>query len=385
MMRLVIIGIRKTGTSLTLVDTALNRGIDVTIISNPEDKIDGIFSPVVVIEYITSSVSIITNWIKGNYPTPESTLRITTLNDVYACVTAQVNSALNLPGPDVLCVSRAVSKHQQKKIFSANKIPTSGFWKISLSELEKKSEILDKLEFPVVVKPSEGTASNGVKLCNLYSEVISHLNFLAEQKNLRPDLVPSDIILLEEYLPGAEYCVEYFDGKYVGAIRKSKRYGNDFFERGYTSELNIDEKALRNLIETGSRAVEAAGLNWGPVHIDCIVNDGLASIIEMNPRIAGSFICDIVRDAYSFDMIENLLNKLQGKDVTVPVKFIPDAYACVNFFLESDPLPWAFAESGELKNDIIHITYGPQHLRNRNRRAYVYTKILMRTNQLETD
>lgn len=385
MMRLVIIGIRKTGTSLALVNAALSRGIDVTIISNPEDRIDGVFSSCVVIKYMISDVSFIINWIKENYPTPQSTLRITTLNDVYACITAQVSSALNLPGPDVFCVSRAVSKHQQKKILVAKKIPTPEFREFNLSNIEKKEAMLGQLEFPIVIKPSEGTASNGVKRCTLYSEVFSHLDFLADQKKLRPDLIPSDIVLLENYLPGTEYCVEYFDGNYVGAIRKSKRFGNDFFERGYTSELDMDEKALRNLIETGSRAVEAAGLNWGPVHIDCIVNDGLAGIIELNPRIAGSFICDIIHDAYSFDMVDHLLNKLQEKDVTVPVKFLPDAYACVIFFLESDPLPWKFAESGELKNDIIHITYGPQHLRNRSRRAYVYIRNLMRNKQLEND
>ena len=163
MMRLVIIGIRKTGTSLALVNAALSRGIDVTIISNPEDRIDGVFSSCVVIKYMISDVSFIINWIKENYPTPQSTLRITTLNDVYACITAQVSSALNLPGPDVFCVSRAVSKHQQKKILVAKKIPTPEFREFNLSNIEKKEAMLGQLEFPIVIKPSEGTASNGVK------------------------------------------------------------------------------------------------------------------------------------------------------------------------------------------------------------------------------
>lgn len=380
MMRLIIIGTRKTGTSLALVNTALKRGVKVTIISNPEDRIDGVFPPTVEIKYLENDVNIITDWIKKKYLTSEPLLRITTVNDVYACIAAQVNSSLNLPGPDALCVSKAVSKYQQKKIFNANRISTSGYIEFSLSDFEAKGLTLEHLQLPLVVKPSEGTASNGVKLCTIYSEVFSHLAFLADLKKRRPDLVPSDIILMEEFLPGTEYCVEYFDGHYVGAMRKSKRYGNDFFERGYTSELDMDKNSLRNLIEMCSRAVEAAGLSWGPVHIDCIVRDGVASIIEINPRIAGSFICEIVRDAYGFNMVENLVDKLQGKEITVPEKLLPDAYACVNFFLESDPLPWAFSESGELKNDSMHINYGPQHLSNRSRRAYVYVRNLMQSN-----
>jgi len=49
MMRLVIIGTRKTGTSLALVSTALKRGMPVTIISNPEDRLEEVFPPEVEI------------------------------------------------------------------------------------------------------------------------------------------------------------------------------------------------------------------------------------------------------------------------------------------------------------------------------------------------
>jgi len=112
MMRLVIIGTRKTGTSLALVSTALKRGMPVTIISNPEDRLEEVFPPEVEIKYLPADVSIISGWIRKEYLRPEADLRITTINDVYASVAAQVNSALDLPGPDASAVTRAVSKLQ---------------------------------------------------------------------------------------------------------------------------------------------------------------------------------------------------------------------------------------------------------------------------------
>ncbi|HBT4671005.1 TPA: ATP-grasp domain-containing protein [Klebsiella pneumoniae] len=385
MKRLIIIGTRKTGTSLEMVSSALRRGVDVTIISNPGDRIEGVFPSNVEIKYIPSDVAKISGWIKSQYPAFKGEVRITTLNDVYACISSKVNEELNLPGPDATSVSRAVSKFEQKKIFAENSIPTSGYSEILMSEPAGFDDALNKLHLPVVVKPSEGTASNGVKLCQTYSEVCDHIEYLTEQKQQRPDLIPSDIILIEEYLPGTEYCVEFFDGHYVGAMRKIKRYGSDFYERGYTSELDADETTLLNIIETGIRAVEVAGVNWGPVHIDCIVNNGRASIIEINPRIAGSFICDIIRDAYGFNMVENLLDKLQEKKITIPENFQPDAYACVNFFLESDPPQWVVTEKGEMKNQFMHISYGPQHLSNRRRRAYTYVRTIKQTVKPETN
>lgn len=339
----------------------------------------------VEIKYIPSDVAKISGWIKSQYPAFKGEVRITTLNDVYACISSRVNEELNLPGPDATSVSRAVSKFEQKKIFAENSIPTSGYSEILMSEPAGFDDALNKLLLPVVVKPSEGTASNGVKLCQTYSEVRDHIEYLTEQKQQRPDLIPSDIILIEEYLPGTEYCVEFFDGHYVGAMRKIKRYGSDFYERGYTSELDTDETTLLNIIETGTRAVEVAGVNWGPVHIDCIVKNGRTSIIEINPRIAGSFICDIIRDAYGFNMVENLLDKLQDKKIIIPENFQPDAYACVNFFLESDPPQWVVTEKGEMKNQFMHISFGPQHLSNRRRRAYTYVRTIKQTVKPETN
>ncbi|HHU6416512.1 TPA: ATP-grasp domain-containing protein [Klebsiella pneumoniae] len=385
MKRLIIIGTRKTGTSLEMVNSALRRGVDVTIISNPDDRIEGVFPRDVEIKYIPSDVAKISGWIKSQYPAFKGDIRITTLNDVYACISSRVNEELNLPGPDATSVSRAVSKFEQKNIFAENNIPTSGYSEILMSEQAGLDDILNSLHLPVVVKPSEGTASNGVKLCQTYFEVCHHIEYLTEQKQQRPDLIPSDILLIEEYLPGTEYCVEFFDGHYVGAMRKIKRYGSDFYERGYTSELDADETTLLNIIEVGTRAVEVAGVNWGPVHIDCIVNNGHASIIEINPRIAGSFICDIIRDAYGFNMVENLLDKLQEKKVTIPENFQPDTYACVNFFLESDPPQWEVTEKGEMKNQFMHISYGPQHLSNRRRRAYTYVRTIKQTVKPETN
>ena len=184
-------------------------------------------------------------------------------------------------------------------------------------------------------------------------------------------------IVIEEFLEGSEYCVEYFDGRYVGALRKLKRHGAGFLERGYTSELDLDANTLRALIDVGTRATAAAGLTWGPVHLDCIVHDGVPHVIELNPRIAGSFICDIVRDGYGFNVVEALLDRLDGKTVTIPELFEPHAYARAEFLLDSDPGAWRFAQAGEIDDGAVRISYGPQVLPDRERRAFLYVRVAL--------
>jgi len=77
-------------------------------------------------------------------------------------------------------------------------------------------------------------------------------------------------------------------------------------------------------------------LCWGPVHIDCITESDSVHIIEVNPRIAGSFVTDIIRDAWDFDMIDALLNKLNGSDVFLPERAEPARFAQAILFLDSD-------------------------------------------------
>ncbi|WP_006485533.1 ATP-grasp domain-containing protein, partial [Burkholderia cenocepacia] len=232
------------------------------------------------------------------------------------------------------------------------------------------------LRFPVVVKPAEGSASDGVRRCEDIAAVRAQLDALAAVRADAPSLA-TERVVIEEFLDGSEYCVEYFDGRYVGALRKLKRHGAGFLERGYTSELDLDADTLRALIDVGTRATAAAGLTWGPVHLDCIVHDRVPHVIELNPRIAGSFICDIVRDGYGFNVVEALLDKLDGRTVTIPELFEPHTYARAEFLLDSDPGAWRFAQAGEIDDGAVRISYGPQVLPDRERRAFLYVRVAL--------
>ncbi|HEX7865378.1 MAG TPA: ATP-grasp domain-containing protein [Variovorax sp.] len=374
MKRLIVIGARKTGTSLALVRAALDRQLQVTVISGPNDLLQGVFPAEVEIVNLQTEVDAVVAWLRSRYPDPDRQLRVTTANDVYARLAAQVAGQLGLPGPDAAAVARSVSKANQKALLAGSGLPTAKFVDGALSDLPALWDRLGALRFPVVVKPAEGSASHGVKRCADAGEARQHAEALANELRANRRTGLTDSVIVEEFLEGDEYCVEYFDGRYVGAMRKLKRRGEGFLERGYTSELDLDDTALRRLIDAGARAVGLADLSWGPVHLDCIVRDGVPYVIELNPRIAGSFICDIVRDGYGFDIVAALLDKLTGRSVAVPDIFAPRSYAHVEFLLASDPLPWDFSTPGELRNADLHITYGPQRLVHRERRAYIYVR-----------
>ncbi|HEM7875841.1 TPA: ATP-grasp domain-containing protein [Burkholderia contaminans] len=376
MKRLIVIGARATGSSLALVRGALARQVAVTVITAPGHRLDGVFPAGVETINLEPDAGQLAGWLRTRYPDEIDTLRVTTAHDTYARTAAWVADALGLPGPDARHVAHAVSKSNQKALLAAHGIPSAQFVTGTLAAPAALAAAADPLRFPVVVKPSEGSASDGVRRCESIAEVRAQIDALATG-HADSQALSTERVVIEEFLSGSEYCVEFFDGRYVGALRKLKRHGAGFLERGYTSELDLDAGTLRALIDVGTRATSAAGLTWGPVHLDCIVHDGVPHVIELNPRIAGSFICDIVRDGYGFNVVEALLDKLDGRPVEIPERFEPHAYARAEFLLDSDPRAWRFAQAGEIHDGTVTISYGPQVLPDRERRAFLYVRVAL--------
>ncbi|MFL9866066.1 ATP-grasp domain-containing protein [Paraburkholderia fungorum] len=363
---LLIVGTLRTGTSLALVDAALKRGLTVTIITAPDDVARDIFPSEVRIVPLEPDAPTVLAWIETHCTLDG--LRITTTNERYARLAAHLATTLDLAGPDEALVSRYIEKSNQKQLFSDAGVdtPPAQRWRVGTFKEHVRLSGTD-LQFPLVIKPVEGLSSYGVALCSNLAEL--------EQTLVAQSSGTSDAqaILVEQYIAGPEYCVEFFDGQYVGAMLKRKAKGNQFIERGYSSDLDLDDSVLATLISACKRAVQASGLIWGPVHIDCIVSGGKPHLVEVNARIAGSFICTIVRDAYGFDIVGALLDKLDGKPVQVPDTFRPHRYACVEFFLDDDPPLWNFTQGGRVHSDWLTISYGPQVIPARERRAFLYT------------
>ncbi|MGU7856160.1 ATP-grasp domain-containing protein [Burkholderia orbicola] len=378
MKRLIVIGARATGSSIALVRAALARQVAVTVITAPGHHLDGVFPDGVETVNLAPDAGPLADWLRARFPDELDTLRVTTAHDTYARTAAWVADALGLPGPDAQHVAYAVSKSNQKALLAEHGIPAAQFVAGTLAAPAALAAAAAPLRFPVVVKPSEGSASDGVRRCEDIAAVRAQLDTLAAAAaQADAPALATERVVIEEFLAGSEYCVEYFDGRYVGTLRKLKRHGAGFLERGYTSELDLDADTLRALIDVGTRATAAAGLTWGPVHLDCIVHDGVPHVIELNPRIAGSFICDIVRDGYGFNVVEALLDKLDGRTVTIPELFEPHAYARAEFLLDSDPGAWRFARGGEIDDGAVRISYGPQVLPDRERRAFLYVRVAL--------
>ncbi len=372
MTHLFLIGALKTGTSQRLVRAALDGGYEVTIISPEEDEFRGIFPRGAKVISMPMEASVIVRWILCQFADAHSRILITTTHDRYIQCAAEVCAAVAVPGPSPGSLRALASKISQREFLRGLGLATLAFDSISIADIGSLREILNRFRFPIVIKPERGSSSFGVSLCDNVETAIRHAIELAADFCGKRQHCLTDILLIEEFQPGREYCVELFDGKCVGVIRKEKRAGNTFIERGYTSELDLDSHTFDAIIFACEKAVAVAGFVWGPVHIDCIVRDGTTCIVEINPRIAGSFITEIVQDAYGFDIVAALIKKLQGIDTGIPPISAPESYARVEFFLGGDPELWHFDSEERFETRELRVRYGPQVIESRERRGYLY-------------
>ncbi len=123
-----------------------------------------------------------------------------------------------------------------------------------------------EIGFPVVVKPTTGSGSTGVRLCSgplELTEAVTGLLDTPVDERGRP--VPA-LVLVEQYAGGAEFSVETFDDFVVGVVAKHLGPHPYFVERGHDFPA---PSAPPELAQTALRAVGGPGSAGAPPTPNC--------------------------------------------------------------------------------------------------------------------
>ncbi|SQD97622.1 Biotin carboxylase [Parafrankia sp. Ea1.12] len=240
-------------------------------------------------------------------------------SEYYLPISARVAGMLGLPGPDAAAVSACRDKaHQRRIIAEAGLADVASVLVRTPDEAERFAE---KVGLPVVVKPRAGSGSIGVRLCRSLDEVASQAgHLLGEQHDDRGPATGSGI-LVEEFLDGSEYSVEIMGGQAVGVVRKHLGPQPSFVEVGHDYPAPLAGDLEDRLVREAVAAVRALGLGWGPVHAELRLARGEEPVvIEVNPRLAGGFIPELIRHATGRDLIEEVIRMACAlpEGVTVP-------------------------------------------------------------------
>ncbi|MDM5193899.1 D-alanine--D-alanine ligase [Bacillus hominis] len=187
--------------------------------------------------------------------------------------------SLGIPysGSNMLSSGICMDKNLSKKILRYEGVETPDW--IELTKMEDlKLEELDKLGFPLVVKPNSGGSSVGVKIVNDKNELISMLETVFEWDSE---------VVIEKYIKGDEITCSIFDGQQLPII--SIRHAAEFFD--YNAKYD-DTSTVEEVVELPAEVqerVNKASLACYKVlkcsvyaRVDMMVKDGIPYVMEVN-------------------------------------------------------------------------------------------------------
>ncbi|ANE33197.1 ATP-grasp domain-containing protein [Campylobacter hyointestinalis subsp. hyointestinalis LMG 9260] len=166
---------------------------------------------------------------------------------------------------------------------------------------------INKLKFPLVVKPSDRSAGRGVVKVNNISELkIAY----KEAKSF----ATNGIVLIEEVLKGRQFSVETISENGIHTIVaiteeffRQGKYEDDFLEVGHLIPARLNDKEKSKIQKETLKILDAFEIKFGACHIELKLDINGVKIIEIASRMGG-WRNTLIRDAYGYNINEMLLN-----------------------------------------------------------------------------
>jgi cysteine synthase A len=175
-----------------------------------------------------------------------------------------------------------------------------------------------------VVKPVGESGSRNVLWCEDVQIATAHAaKVLAVTENVRGQTAAC-AALVEEYLPGPEYSAEMFciggDAVCVGITERTVSPLPYFVETGHMFPADVPSACADEIAEEARRALSATGFERGPAHVELKLTACGPAVIELNGRLAGGMIPELIRAATGVDLLEQQVRAVAGQ----PVRLDPD-------------------------------------------------------------
>ncbi|HVR21727.1 MAG TPA: ATP-grasp domain-containing protein [Candidatus Polarisedimenticolia bacterium] len=240
---------------------------------------------------------------------------VLTLSEFYVPAVAELAAALGLPGlnPEAARVCR--HKPSTRRVLANAGMRTPEFH--LLDSKTQAQRLAPLMSYPCVVKPPSDSSSCGVRMVRTLAEFLAHFETLhAWRKNVRGQALDGTV-LVETLLDGPEYSVETFTTAagvthVIGVTDKHLSAAPHFVELGHDFPSRADTTITELLASTVLQALNAVGFDFGPAHTEIRLTQEGPAVVEINPRLAGGMIPELVKHATGIDILEAWISLLLG-------------------------------------------------------------------------
>ncbi|ESX81732.1 acetyl-CoA carboxylase biotin carboxylase subunit family protein [Mesorhizobium sp. LSHC412B00] len=247
--------------------------------------------------------------------------------EVYATV-GKLCRHFDLPGPNPESVERCCDKFFQRQLLAKAGVPIPAY-RLAANATEVESSAAE-IGLPVIVKPAVGSGSSGVRLCRNVDELAEHTTYLLGGKYIWRS---SPRILVEEFVKGPHYSAEVMGSEVIGTAAIAWGRPPHFVARECTYPALLTGDEHRRMVDASLSCLRALDLGWGPTNIEFKWTKRGPVVIEVNPRLAGGTVPQLVQLAYGVDLITEHIKLVIGDEwdlrrrhshIAAARKLIPD-------------------------------------------------------------
>ncbi len=235
---------------------------------------------------------------------------IMTLSTEVAVVpVAYVAEKLKLQGLTVDVARKATSKHLMREAFKKHDVPCPNFY--LANNLKDLKKIENHLQFPLMVKPSDGYASKCVFKVNNSKE-------LAKAFSMARDESTSHSVIIEEFIYGQEVGGESFTTngltKMIYITNKKVTKPPLYIPLGHSLPCKFSTETQDRIKDVGKKGIMTLGVQNGPGNFDIMVTKKGPVVLEMGARLGGNCLPIIVNIHSGIDTVcESIKLSLGGR------------------------------------------------------------------------
>lgn len=214
---------------------------------------------------------------------------------------------MGLIGNSMECTMQSTNKFLMRACFKKYGDPSPRSIKVTdVSDLDGI-----ELHYPIIIKPTDRSGSRGITKLDNRNGVEEAIAVAMEQGFEKAALV-------EEFVTGQEYSVEYISWKgehhFLALTHKYTSGAPHFVESGHMEPAPVTEVTMHRIQSVVSHALDSIGIQYGASHSELkVAKDGTICIIEIGGRMGGDFIgSNLVQLSTGVDYMKAVLDVAMG-------------------------------------------------------------------------
>ena len=238
---------------------------------------------------------------------------LTAATDYGVLTAAYIAREMGLPGMDYEVAKLIKNKYRVRKCLHEHQVDDTE-QALLVDEETDVAALGEKIFFPVMVKPCDGSGSRGASRVDS-AEELERACLLAMESSITHRATVETFIVGREY--GAESLVANGEVHVLGIMRKWMTQPPFYAELGHAIPTDLPKEVEDRVVQCVKSAIKALGINFGSVNMDMLITpEGKIHIIDIGARMGGNMIgpC-VIPYGTGVAYVENMLRNAVGDAV----------------------------------------------------------------------